>query len=112
MQETDPAFGGLGPEVAWKASDEIRRGRDRIDHEPFGGARMGVFPLEIDRRGPRAPGLLTDLAQRLAIDRVGELSPEAFDVKLFNAAADFFIRRKGDRDGAMPDLAILSDQID
>src|SRR6185503_16865026 len=73
---------------------------------------MCALALESDRRSPRTPRFVADLAELSAIYCVSELCSEAFDVKLLDTRSDFFIRRESDSERAALDLWILFEGID
>ena len=73
---------------------------------------MRALALERDRRRARAPRLVADLAELATVNRVSDLCAEAFHVKLLDTRADFFVRRKSDRDRAAFDLRILFERVD
>ena len=56
-------------------------------------------------------GLIFDLAGAFAVDRIGELGAEFFQVRLVDAAADLFIGREQDLDGAVLDLRVLRQEM-
>jgi hypothetical protein len=78
------------------SGEQVSFGRDAFDGD--GGA--------VGREG-----LVLDIAGGLAVDRVGEIGAELFDVGLVDAAADFFVRREQNLDGAMFDLRIVDQEL-
>ena len=103
MDKSFAFFGRLGP---------IRHGRlergkkiagcvKRIYENTFGRARMCIFAVECDGRRACRPRLVRYIAKLLAIDRIGKLRSPFLDLKFIDAAADLFIRRKGDSDVAV-----------
>ena len=79
---------------------------------PLAVPGMRALALEGDRGRARAPGFVANLTELFAVNGVGELGAKPFDVKLLDAAADFFIRRERDRNGAVFDLRVLHERID
>ena len=73
---------------------------------------MRALAFERDGGGARAPGFVANLAERFAVNGVSELRAETLDVKLVDAAADFFVRREGDRERAVFDLRVLHQGVD
>ncbi|MNT90527.1 hypothetical protein D3C72_2314410 [compost metagenome] len=56
-------------------------------------------------------GLVFDMAGGFAVDGVAELGAELFQVDLVCAAADFFVGREENADGAVPDIVIVHQEL-
>ncbi len=112
MNKPDAAFGCFRQHVFRKAAEVITERVHRIDHDSFGRSRMRALALERDRRRARAPRFIADLAELSAVNGVSDLRAEAFDVKLLDARADFFVRSESDRDRSVFDLRILAQRVD
>src|SRR5437868_5349352 len=111
MDEADAALGRFRQHVLRKAREEIGRRVERVNHDVFGRAGMGILSLKMGGRGACAPGLVADLTQLFAVNRVSEQRAEAFDVELVYAAADFFVGRKGDGERAVLDLRVAAQDV-
>ena len=103
MDEADPAFGRFRQNVAREKRHKITRRIHRIDQHAFRRTGMRI------RLG--VPSFVADVAELLAIHRIGELRSEAFNVEFFDAATNLFIRRKGDGNRAVLKLRILAQGI-
>src|SRR3954452_15648120 len=112
MNKPNAPFRRFRQHVVRKTIEIIRDRIHRIDHDPLRGTRMRALALERDRRSARAPRLVADLPKLFAVDSVSDLRPKTFHVKLLNAAADFFIRRERDRERAVFDLWVLTQDVD
>ena len=55
--------------------------------------------------------LVLDIPGGFAVDRVGEIGAELFQVGLVDAAADLFVGREQDLDGAVLDLRIVDQEM-
>ena len=80
---------------------------DGVLHLAFGKAGMGADAFDRDGDAIGGEGFVLDIAGGFAVDRVGEIGAELFQVGLVDAAADLFIGREQDFDGAMLDLRIV-----
>src|ERR1700733_14924388 len=104
MQKTLPAFGGLGrASIFWQALDDGGGDLDRVFHLALGKTGMGRDTLDGDNGPVRRESFILDLAGAFAVDRIGEIGTEFFQVRLVDAAADFLVRREQDLDGAVLD---------
>src|ERR1043166_5268667 len=112
MHETYSSFRSLRQHVLREAAEVISECVRSIDHDPLRRARMCALSLKRNRGCSRTPGLVADFAQSLTIHRICDLRTESFDVKLLNAAADFFIRSECDCQHSMFDLWVLTKGID
>ena len=72
---------------------------------------MGADPFDGEGGGVGREGLVLDVPRGFAIDGVGEIGAELFQVDLVDAAADFFVGREQDLDGAVLDLRILQQEM-
>src|SRR6185295_7674867 len=112
MNKTDASFRRFRQNVMREAIEIIRDRIHRVDHDPFRRSGMRTLSLKRDRRRTRAPRLVADLAELFTVNSVSELRSKTFHVKLVDTASDFFIRRERDRERAMFDLRILTQDID
>src|SRR5689334_20965207 len=112
MYETNSSFRRFRKHVFWKTRDIIRERIHRIDHHAFSRSRVRAFSFERNRSGSRAPGLVADLTQFLAVDRVGELRSKLFDVKLVDPTSNLFIWSEGYGNRSVFDLGVLDKVID
>ena len=81
---------------------------DRMLHLALGEARMGADAFDGDGGAISGESLVLDIARGFAIDGVGEIGAEFFQVDLVDAAPDFLVGREQDFDGAMLDLRIVA----
>ena len=106
MKKAFLAFGGFRRAgIFGQPIDDGGSDLDRVLHLALGKARMGADPLDGDGGAVGGKGLVLDIPCGLAVDRVGEVGAELFQVDLVDAAADFLVGREQDFDGAMLDLA-------
>ena len=89
-----------------KPLDDAGRDLDRMLHLAFGEAGMGADALDGDGGAVGRECLILDMARGLAVDGVGEVGAELFQIDLVDAAADFLVGREQDFDGAVLDLRI------
>ncbi len=111
VQEALAVLGGLRRAgVLRQPLDDARGDLDRVLHPALGEAGMGADALDGDDSSIRREGLVLQVAGALAVDGVGEIRRELFQVDLVDAAADFLVRREQDLDGAVLDLRMLDQE--
>ena len=71
---------------------------------------MGRDALDGDGGAVGREGFVLDIPGGFAVHRIGEVGAELFQVGLIDAAADFFVGREQDLDGAVPDIWILNQE--
>ena len=112
MQESFLALGGFGRTTTSRQTlDDRGSDLDRVLHLALGEAGMGADPFDGEGGGVGREGLVLDIPRGFAIDGVGEIGAELFQVDLVDAAADFFVGREQDLDGAVLDLRILQQEM-
>ena len=112
MQETFLAFGGFRRAgVLRQAIDDGGRDLDGVFHLALGKAGMGGDALDGDGGAVGGKGLVLDIARAFAVHRVGEIGAELFQVRLVDAAADLFVGREQDLDGAVLDLGVVEQEL-
>jgi hypothetical protein len=72
---------------------------------------MGADAFDGDGGGVSGEGLVLDIPRGLAIDGVGEIGAELFQVGLVDAAADFLVGREQDLDGTVFDLWMVDQEL-
>ena len=107
MDESGASLGGLRPHLRGQRGEDVAERVDRVDHHALGRAGMRAHAAERDRREPRAPRLVVDLAERVAVDRVGIRRAERRDVEAVHARADLLVRRERDLDRAVRDRPVV-----
>ena len=112
VQKTFLAFGGLRRTgVLGQALDDGGGDLDRVLHLALGETGMGADALDRDGGAVGRERLVLDIPGGFAVDGVGEIGAELFQVGLVDAAADLFIGREQDLDGAVPDLRIADQEM-
>ena len=84
---------------------------DGVLHLSLGEAGMDGDALNGDLDAIGREGLILDMAGCFAVDRIGELCAELFEIDLVDAAADFLIGREEDLDRPMPDIGIVDQEL-
>ena len=72
---------------------------------------MGADAFDGDGGGIGGEGFVLDIPGGFPVDGVGKISTELLQVDLVDAAADLFVRREQDLDGAMLDLRIVDQEM-
>ena len=72
---------------------------------------MGADAFDGDGGGVRRKSFVLDIPRGFAVDGVGKIGAELFQIGLVDAAADLFVGREQDLDGAVLDLRILSEEM-
>ena len=112
MQKAFLALGGLRRAGVFRqAVDDGGGDLDRVLHLALGEARMGRDALDGDGGAVGRKGLVLDIAGGFAVHRIGEVGAELFQVDLVDAAADLFVGREQDLDGAVLDLRVLNQEL-
>ena len=88
-----------------------RRRSYRVLHLAFRKTGMGADTLDGDGGAVGGKRLVFDVAGGFAVHRIGEVGAELFQVDLVDAAADLFVRREQDLDGAVLDLRIVDQEL-
>ena len=97
VDEALAALGRLGRErVRGQARDEPRGRLDRVDELPFRGAGVDADAVEGHLQLDCRPGLVLDLADDRAVERVGEVGAEVREVEVVGAAPDLLVDRERD----------------
>ena len=91
--------------------DDGGRDLDRVLHLALGKAGMGADALDGDRGAVGRESLVLDIAGGFAVHRIGEIGAELLQVGLVDAAADLFVGREQDLDGAVLDLRIVDQEL-
>src|ERR1700738_5018080 len=108
MQESLLAFGGFGRAgVLGQAIDDGGGDLDRVLHFALGKAGMGADAFDGDGGGVRRKSFVLDIPGGFAIDGVGKIGAELFQVVLVDAAADLFVGREQDLDVAVFDVRVI-----
>ena len=97
--------------VFGQALDDGGGDLDRVLHLALGKAGMGADAFDGDGGGVGGKGLVLDIPGGFAVDGVGEIGAELFQVGLVDAAADLFIRREQDLDRAVPELRVVDQEM-
>ncbi len=112
MQKALLAFGGFRRTgLLRQALDDGSGDLDRVLHFALGKAGMGADAFDGDGGGVGGEGLVLDIPRGFAVDRVGKIGAELFQVGLVDAAADLFVGREQDLDGAVLDLRIVDQEM-
>ena len=112
MQKALLAFGGLRrATVLRQAVDDGGGDLDRVLHLALGKTGMGADAFDGDGGAVGREGLVLDIPRGFAVDRIGKVGAELFQVGLVDAAADLFIGREQDLDGAVLDLRIADQEL-
>ena len=111
MQKAFLALGGLRRAgIPGQAVDDRRCDLDGVLHLALGETGMGRDALDGDGGAVGREGFVLDMAGGFAVHRIGEVGAELLQVGLVDAAADLFVGREQDLDGAVPDLRILNQE--
>ena len=106
------AFGGFRRAgILRQALDDARRDLDGVLHLALGKAGMGADAFDRDRGAIGGEGFVLDIPGGFAVDGIGEIGAELFQVGLVDAAADLFIGREQDLDGAVLDVRIVDQEM-
>ena len=92
--------------ACWQRHLPFCRHCHSIAHLVLAAARMHGNALKGDMHVAGVEGFIIQLAQRTAIDGIGELRPKALQRKMLRTAANLFIRREGQTDFAMLDFGM------
>ena len=112
MQKALLAFGGFRRAgVFGQAIDDGRGDLDRMLHLALGKTGMGADALDGDGGAVGGKRLVLDISGGFAVHRIGEVGAELFQVDLVDAAADLFVRREQDLDGAVLDLRMVDQEL-
>ena len=107
MDITFVAGGGLrGKAVFGQTLDKIGGDFDGIDQPASGISGMSVAPLEGNDHTVSRKGLGLDLSHGFAIQGVGVSGAKFLHIEVLRSAADLFVGRKGDADGAVGNLGM------
>ncbi len=87
-----------------------RRDLDRVLHLALGKTGMGRDAFDGDRGAVGRKCFVLDMTGGFAVHRVGEIGAELFEIGLVDAAADLFVRREQDLDGAVLDLGMRDEE--
>ena len=100
LVDVDEAFaaGGRlrGEAIGGQLGDDPRGEAGGVDQLPGGEARVDVDPLDRDDRLGAGEGLVLELADGRAVERVGAARAEGLDVEERGAEADLLVGREGD----------------
>ena len=91
---------------------EFLADKDGIFHLALGIAGVDVAALDMDFGTCRVEVLKLKLSNLAAVHGVGVVCAKALDVKLHNAAADFFVRGKTYPDGPVLEFRVLHNILD
>src|SRR6476469_10331147 len=106
MKKTFAVLGSLGrASIFWKPLHNARCDLDRMFHLSLGESGMGADSLDGNNRSIGRERLVLDMTCGLAVDGVGEVRAEFFQIDFVDAASDFLIGREQDFDHAMPDVS-------
>ncbi len=112
MQKALLAFGGFRRTgIFGQPLDDAGGDLDRVLHLALGKTGMGADAFDGDGGAIGRKGLVLDISCGLAVDRIGKVGAELFQVGLVDAAADLFVRREQDFDRAVLDLRILNQEM-
>ena len=112
MQKALLAFGGLRRAGIFRQPlDDGGGDLDRVLHLALGKAGMGADAFDGDGGAVGRKRLVLDIACGFAVDRIGEVGAELFQVGLVDAAADLFVRREQDLYGAVLDLRVIYQEM-
>ena len=107
MQKALLALGGFRRAGVFRqAIDDGGGDLDRVLHLALGKTGMGRDALDGDGGAIGREGFVLDMARGLAVDGVGEIGAELFQIGLVDAAADLLVGREQDLDGAVLDLGM------
>src|ERR1700753_1341642 len=112
MQKALPALGGFRCAAAFRQSiDDGGGDLNRMLNLALGKARMRADALDSDGGDGGRESLVFDIPRVLAIKSIGEVSAELFQVDFVDAAADLFVGREQDLDGAVLDLGMIDQEL-
>src|ERR1700735_410168 len=83
---------------------------DCVLHFALGKTGMSADALNGDGGGIRGKGLVLNISGSFAVDSVGKIGAEFFQVDLVDSATDLFVRCEQDLDGAVLDLWIVDQE--
>ena len=98
------ALGTVGPLMDRQQGIEFHGDKLGVDHTVFRITRVDVPPMESDNGGGGIEVFVLQLAQGAAVDGVGVIGAEVFEVETVRAPADLLIRRKADADSGVGDV--------
>ena len=87
-------FGMLRPLPGRQHAGKLHCHQGRVDHLVLRAAGMDIHALHRHLAGSSIKALIFQFAQGAAVHRIGELRPEAGNVKQIRAPADLLIRRE------------------
>ena len=106
VQEAFAAGRAFGTHVGGKHFQELRRITKRIDHLVLREARVHANALHGHRRRARVEVFVFEGSDFAAVEGVGVLRAEAFDVEVDGPAGHLFVGRKADRERRMRDFGM------
>ena len=102
-----PSLGVLAALVDGQHVHELHADLQGIDHDALGLAGMHAPAVDHQLGFRRVEGLVVVGSQAVAVDGVGHVRAKARQIQVMGAAAHFFVRRKGQLDGAVLDFRVL-----
>ena len=98
VEESFIAFRAIRALIGRKHSVELHRNQRSILHLILGIAGMYIDSVDHRLRGSRVEVLVFQLTNSASVYRIGKICAELLQIKVIHSAADFFIRRKSNRD--------------
>ncbi len=105
MEKALIARGVLRRFARWQLAVKTHCQIQCVDHHAFCRAGMHIVTFDHHRGGGSIEVFKFKLANAAAIHGVGPVGAKTFDIKMRGAAADLFVRRKGDANGTVWTIA-------
>ena len=100
------AVGELGFFERGQSGQKFRGQVGGVDHDALGGGRMDAAAGDFDEGFGGVEGLILIPAQVIAVDRIGKLCAEPFQIQVLRKAANLLVGGEGDADAPVGQLGV------